>query len=135
MKTIFVVDDDPEQAQLLAAALASEGRRIRAFSDPIRALAALVAEGADLVLADLSMPWIDGTQVALAARELRPSMALVLVSGYPRGADVAAQLGVPFFKKPIDLGQLRMAVDQLLEGELEFPGQGRPPYRTSEPGA
>ena len=41
MKTIFVLDDDPEQAELMAQALTGRGRRVRAFSDPIRALAAL----------------------------------------------------------------------------------------------
>src|SRR5262249_11393581 len=56
VKTIFVLDDDPDQAELMAQAVGARGRRVRAFSDPIRALAALSTEGADLLIADLSMP-------------------------------------------------------------------------------
>src|ERR1700753_1365998 len=70
--TLFVLDDDPEQAELMAQALTGRGRRVRAFSDPIRALAALSLDGADLLIADLSMPWIDGKDVVASSRIRKP---------------------------------------------------------------
>src|SRR5438270_288612 len=91
VRTIFVVDDDPDQAEILAQALAGRGRRVRAFSDPIRALAALSSEGADLLITDLSMPWIDGKDVVASAHVRRPDLAVFMVSGYPRGAEIAAE--------------------------------------------
>ena len=112
--TIFVVDDDPDQAQLLATALGGDNRRVRAFSDPIRALAALTSEPADLLIADLSMPWLDGAQIVTTAREHQPEMPMILVSGYSRGAEVAAANGLRFFEKPIDLDRLRRVVEELL---------------------
>lgn len=112
--TIFVVDDDPDQAQLLATALSADNRRVRAFSDPIRALAALTSEPADLLIADLSMPWLDGAQIVATAREHQPEMPMILVSGYSRGAEVAAANGLRFFEKPIDLDRLRRVVEELL---------------------
>jgi DNA-binding NtrC family response regulator len=117
VKTIFVLDDDPEQAELMAQALTGRGRRVRAFSDPIRALAALTLDGADLLVADLSMPWIDGKDVVASARMRRPELSIFMVSGYPRGAEIAAEEGVPFFAKPIDLAQFRSAVDEALVRE------------------
>jgi DNA-binding NtrC family response regulator len=114
VKTIFVVDDDPDQAEVLAQALSARGRRVRAFSDPIRALAALTSEGADLLIADLSMPWIDGKDVVASAHLRRPDLPIFLVSAYPRGAEIAAESGVPFFAKPIDLDELRTAVTRAL---------------------
>jgi len=123
VKTIFVLDDDPEQAELMAQALTGRGRRVRAFSDPIRALAALTLDGADLLIADLSMPWIDGKDVVASAHLRRPELRIIMVSGYPRGADIAAEEGVPFFSKPIDLPQFRAAVDEAL-GEAERPVAG-----------
>jgi DNA-binding NtrC family response regulator len=122
VRTIFVVDDDPDQAELLAQALAGRGRRVRAFSDPIRALAALTDEGADVLIADLSMPWIDGKDVVASAHLRRPELIIFLISGYPRGADIAAAEGVPFFAKPVDLEALRVAVDLALDR-----GGGRQP--------
>jgi DNA-binding NtrC family response regulator len=115
MKTIFVLDDDPDQAELMAQAIAARGRRVRAFSDPIRALAALSSEGADLLIADLSMPWIDGKDVVASAHVRKPELRVFLVSGYARGAEIAAAEGVPFFPKPVDLSALRAAVDRALD--------------------
>jgi DNA-binding NtrC family response regulator len=115
VRTIFVVDDDPDQAEVLAQALAAHGRRVRAFSDPIRALAALGSEGADLLIADLSMPWIDGKDVVASAHVKRPELPVFLISAYPRGAGIAAASGVPFFAKPVDLDALRRAVALALE--------------------
>ncbi len=114
MRTIFVVDDDPDQAELIAQALAGRGRRVRAFSDPIRALAALSLEGADVLIADVSMPWIDGKDVVASARLRRPDLAIFLVSGYPRGAGIAAEEDVRFFPKPVDFQALREAIERAL---------------------
>jgi CheY-like chemotaxis protein len=99
---------------VLAQALSARGRRVRAFSDPIRALAALTSEGADGLIADLSMPWIDGKDVVASAHLRRPDLPIFLVSAYPRGAEIAAESGVPFFSKPIDLDALRAAVTSAL---------------------
>ena len=120
MRTIFVVDDDPDQAEVLAQALSGRGRRVRAFSDPIRALA---SERADILIADLSMPWLDGAQVVSAARAHRPDLAIILISGYARGAQVAQDESLPFLAKPIDLEQLRGAVLHLLARREASSGQ------------
>jgi DNA-binding NtrC family response regulator len=114
--TIFVLDDDPDQAELLSQALTGRGRRVRAFSDPIRALAALTQDHPDLLVADVSMPWIDGKDVVASARVRRPDLPILLISGYPRGADIASEERVPFFPKPVDLDALRRAVERALEG-------------------
>ena len=115
VKTIFVLDDDQEQAELLARALASHSWKVRAFCDPIRALAALASEGADLLVADLSMPWIDGSDVVASARLRRPDLKVILVSGFPRGAEIAERHGIAFFAKPIDLDALRAATEATLK--------------------
>lgn len=116
MKTIFVVDDDADAAEVMAQALAGRDRQVRAFADPIRALAALSADGADLLIADLAMPWLDGKDVLASARLRRPSLQILLVSGMPGASEVAAQENVPFFSKPVDLDRLRRAVDDALKG-------------------
>jgi DNA-binding NtrC family response regulator len=114
-KTIFVVDDDQDQAELLAEALATDGIRVRAFADPIRALAALAADGSDLLVADLSMPWIDGVDVIASARLKRPGLKVILVSGFEHAADVARRHNLQFFSKPVDLTALRTAVENALK--------------------
>ncbi|MCS6914443.1 MAG: response regulator [Myxococcales bacterium] len=113
-KVIFVIDDDPDQAELLAHMVGERGRRVHVYTDPIRALATLNQQGADLLIADLSMPWIGGEDVIAAARDRWPQLHIFLVSGYARGAEIAARRGIRFFAKPIDFAQLRQAVNQVL---------------------
>ena len=114
MKTIFVLDDDQDQAEMLAEALATESVRVRAFSDPIRALAALNADGTDLLVADLSMPWIDGAALVASARVKRPDLKVILVSGYDEAAEVARRHGITFLPKPVDLPKLRAVAQEAL---------------------
>src|SRR5256885_306442 len=80
-----LLEDDPDQAELMARARGGRGRRVRSFPDPFRALAALPNKPADLLIADLSMPWIDGKDVVASAHLRRPELRVFLVSGYPRG--------------------------------------------------
>ncbi len=112
--TILIVDDDPDQAELLAEVLSAAGRRVLAYADPMRALAALAEEDIDLLIADLSMPWVDGERLISSARARRPDMRIFLISGYARGADIAAKGGVRFFAKPFDFRELRRAVSEAL---------------------
>ncbi len=115
MKIVFVVDDDPDQADIMVQMLLAPDRQVRAFSDPLRALQALANEPADLLIADLSMPWIDGKDVITTARHHRPSLAIFLVSGYARGAEIAEEAGIRFFQKPVDIHVLRSAVEAVLK--------------------
>jgi DNA-binding NtrC family response regulator len=114
MKKVFVVDDDPDQAEIMVQALADPNLQVQAFSDPIRALTALAKEEADLLIADLSMPWIDGKDVIKSARQRRPDLVIFLVSGYSRGVEIAKEAGIRFFQKPLDWEALRDAVKQVV---------------------
>jgi DNA-binding NtrC family response regulator len=60
------------------------------------------------------MPWIDGKDVVESARLRRPDLGIIMVSGYPRGAEIAEAEGVRFFAKPIDFNGLRAAVEGAL---------------------
>jgi DNA-binding NtrC family response regulator len=110
VKTVFILDDDLEQAELIAAALEDASLiHTRAFTDPIRALAALNEEGGDLLIADISMPWMDGVHVVTSARVKHPELKVILVSGVLDGAEIAHSVGLPFFAKPLDVAALRVA--------------------------
>lgn len=116
VKSIFVLDDDEAQAGLLAAILEDTGAAtVRAFSDPLRALAALDDEGADLLVADIAMPRMDGLDLVQCARLRRPELKVILVSGAPHGAELARQIGLPFLGKPIDIEALRDAARTALQ--------------------
>ena len=113
--TIFVLDDDPAQADMTAQALSGQHHRIRTFYDPLKALAALSDDRPDLFITDLSMPWIDGRDVVESARVRQPDLQILLLSAFQRGAEVAAAKQIDFLRKPVELGHLLAAVNHALQ--------------------
>jgi DNA-binding NtrC family response regulator len=80
---ILLVEDDADDAELMRARFAEAGLRCeleRVESSPTFR-AALGRGAVDLVLADYSLPRFDGLAVLEVARELRPDVPVVLVSG------------------------------------------------------
>lgn len=64
--TILVIDDDPTIRLLLRAGLSKQGFHVREADGGPAGLAAFRAQRPDLVLIDVSMPDMDGFQVARA---------------------------------------------------------------------
>lgn len=61
--TLMIVDDEPQNLDVLEAMLCQEGYRVRAFPGGERALAAARERTPDLVLLDIRMPNMDGYEV------------------------------------------------------------------------
>ena len=61
--TILVVDDDPLLRGAIAMILEDEGYTVELASDGIKALEAIAANKPDMILLDVMMPNMSGTQV------------------------------------------------------------------------
>ena len=80
---VLLVEDDVDDAELMKARFADAGLRVemeRVESSPTFR-AALARGDTDVVLADYSLPRLDGVAVLELARELRPDIPVVLISG------------------------------------------------------
>ena len=66
---ILVVDDSPTMAKLLEVGLVAAGFDVRVAHDGSSALALALAECPDMVLADVTMPGIDGVELTRRLRE------------------------------------------------------------------
>jgi CheY-like chemotaxis protein len=71
----------------------------------------------DMLLSDVIMPGMSGTQLAALLRRDRPTLPVLFMSGYtsgpaPGGQEIPAD--APLIRKPFQSGQLLRAVDQLL---------------------
>jgi CheY-like chemotaxis protein len=73
------------------------------------ALDLLSEERFDLVITDQAMPRVTGLELARAAREAAPAMAIIVATGY---ADLAAgaDLGLPRLPKPFWQAELAGAI-------------------------
>ena len=107
---ILVVDDEAAIRLALGELLRSEGHDVREAGDGNEALAALEGAPADLVLADLRMPGMDGIQLLEAIRARFPDTLVVLVTaqGDERIAVQALKLGAyDYLPKPFDNEEIR----------------------------
>ncbi len=124
LPTVYVVDDEPELPEAIADALGALPCVVRTFSDPLRALSQLNHERVDLLITDLSLPWVDGQDLMTAARAKQPNLHVLLISGYARGNQVAAEEHVRFLPKPLEPNQLRDVVSRELRQSLTRPTRG-----------
>jgi PAS domain S-box-containing protein len=111
---ILFVDDDPLIAMSTTEMLEDLGHRVIGANSGSRALD-IVKSGQqiDLMMTDHVMPGMTGVELAAASREVRPSLPILLATGYaelPEGA----QLDLPRLTKPYHQDQLRDRLDQLL---------------------
>ncbi|MFN3974876.1 MAG: ATP-binding protein, partial [Dehalococcoidia bacterium] len=116
---LLVVDDDPAVADLLRDLLASMGHRPEVFQDPAKALEAFTAQEWDGVITDLSMPDLTGWEVAAYIKKARPSVPVLLLTGYGDHIDLqeARARGVDgVLGKPISIEDLASAFLALVEG-------------------
>jgi CheY-like chemotaxis protein len=114
---ILVVDDSEDSAATMAMLLRAIGQEVEIRNDGIAALDWLTTGKADVVLLDISMPGMDGYEVARRIRALPQLNGLVLVAltGYGQNEDRQAAFDAGFdhhLVKPVGVDALR----QLLEG-------------------
>lgn len=110
---ILVVDDDAWVLGTLRALLERDGHAVDTLADGAAALARLAEPGRayDVVITDWSMPVVEGPQVALAARQARPGVHTIVLTG--RQPDAPGQLppGVnQVLGKPVRANELRRAL-------------------------
>jgi len=111
---ILFVDDDPLIALSTTEMLEDLGHRVIGASSGLHALDIIKSDQPlDLMMTDHVMPGMTGVELAAASRKLRPSLPVLLATGYaelPEGA----QLDLPRLAKPYHQDQLRDRLDQLL---------------------
>ncbi len=72
----------------------------------------------DLLLTDVVMPGLNGAQLGKRAKELRPDLPILYMTGYTRNAIHQGRLdeGLQLMQKPISQNQLAARVRDLLDG-------------------
>ncbi len=106
-RTILVVDDTPENLELMTGLLSQEGFRVRVAHNGDRALQlARSASRPDLILLDIMMPGVDGYEVcrALKADPLTASVPVIFLTARAAVEDEARGLAlgaVDYITKPI----------------------------------
>jgi DNA-binding response OmpR family regulator len=119
MKTIFIVDDNPDMIQLGADLLKSEGYTVKSETNPLTALKIIKKNPPHLILLDIRMPHMDGYNVC---KELKKdpqthNIPVLMVSIKAEESDVVAGLEVgaeDYIRKPYHKGELLARIRTVL---------------------
>jgi CheY-like chemotaxis protein len=86
-ESVLLVEDEDAVRQIMLRQLDRSGYRVREVADPIEALRVFAADPQcfDILLTDIVMPGMSGTQLAGRLRELRPDLPVLFMSGYTSG--------------------------------------------------
>ncbi|HRG95571.1 MAG TPA: response regulator, partial [Polyangiaceae bacterium] len=116
---VLVVEDEASLLRVLTRALQDRGYAARGVGSAEEALEALAEGSFDLIVSDVALPGLSGTDLARVARERWPSVALVLMSGHP-GASPLPE-GVPLLAKPFTTERLASQVRETLDAAAARP--------------
>ncbi|MBI2389168.1 MAG: sigma-54-dependent Fis family transcriptional regulator [Deltaproteobacteria bacterium] len=104
MTRVIVAEDDPLARRILVRMLKAD-YTVHAFGDGDAAFRHFVDHGAEIILTDLQMPKMTGLELLARARELRPEVTVLIITGHSSidGAVSAIKRGAyDYIAKPFD---------------------------------
>jgi len=116
---LLIVDDEEAMRDACSQVLAPEGFILKQAASGEEALKILRQESFDLVILDLKMPRVDGTEILRCIQQENPDTATIVITGYPsvESAVEAMKLGAAdFLPKPFTPDVLRLTVRRTLRG-------------------
>ena len=123
-ETILLAEDEPSVRGATTRMLARLGYRVLAAGNGSEALRLAAEHGTaiDLLLTDLVMPQMSGSDLAARLHELLPTCRVLFLSGYTDDAvvkDIAVDRNLPFLEKPYTNWTLARKVRQVLDAPLK----------------
>ena len=122
MAAILLIDDMNGVRSSLTTVLTTAGHQVEEAGDGEAGLRKTQEGAFDLVITDIIMPKVDGSEVILALKARQPNLPILAISG--GGATVNAENALMLARgtadavlsKPFSRGELLEAVDQLING-------------------
>jgi PAS domain S-box-containing protein len=130
-ETILLAEDQPAIRGVLREFLETHGYRVLEAENgnEAREIAKTYSGAIDVLVADVIMPHIRGTELAKLLTELRPEMCVVLISGYSADALLESHLlaegNMTLIQKPFEPAELVQKIRQALPGSPTPPGPRR----------
>lgn len=127
-RRIFIVDDERSIADTLAIIFRNAGYDAAAYYDGVSALAACAVSGPDVLLSDVTMPGINGIDLAILIQRRCPECKVLLFSGLVGSFELVEQAKrrgyrFEFFEKPVNPVELLQRVAGTFRdgSPLQFP--------------
>lgn len=119
MPTLLIVDDEPQNIELLNRRLTRRGFTIMSANSALEGIAKAEADQPDAILMDIKMPGIDGFEATrrLKANPATASIPVIALTAFAmqEDRDTAAAAGANDFEtKPVDMDQLVSKIHKLI---------------------
>ena len=114
---ILFVEDEEDLALIVADTLRAQGYEVITANDGVAGLDRFKSEGADIVVADVMMPKMDGFSMAKEIRKTSPTVPLLFLTAKSTIDDVEEgfEIGAnDYLKKPFELRELIVRIKALL---------------------
>jgi signal transduction histidine kinase/CheY-like chemotaxis protein len=121
-ETIMLVEDDPQVRNIARAMLERLGYSVITCASPDEAQTVLRAQSGKvaLLLTDIIMPGMRGTELAASAKSTNPEIRVLFMSGYTEGGVLDQGMitaDMPFLRKPFTAGDLEKEIRAALYGD------------------
>jgi PAS domain S-box-containing protein len=118
-ETVLVVEDEPVVRALIVEVLRELGYRALEADDGPSGLAVLESnQRIDLLITDIGLPGLNGRQIVEAARQWRPTLRVLFMTGYAETAAMASgflETGMTMITKPFAMDALALRIRESLE--------------------
>jgi PAS domain S-box-containing protein len=109
-ETVLVIEDEPVVRGVILEMLVGNGyQALEAVDGPAGLKIMCSDQRIDLLVTDVGLPGMNGRQVADQAREIRPELKILFITGYAESVAISdgfLQAGMELVTKPFDLDHL-----------------------------
>src|SRR5262252_10297659 len=114
VEAVLVVDDEASMRTIVQEILAREGYLVLNAGDPWEALGVAETQQIGLLLTDVSMPRMNGYELAMRIESLRPETKVLFMSAHTEHGMIVARPKV--IAKPFTVEAVVKAVSEVLKG-------------------
>lgn len=123
IKSILLLDDDPELADTLKLLLESHNFVVTVVKNGLQGLREIMAFDFDIIMCDMLMPEMPGDMFYLAVEKTKPELCarFIFITGYseqPKVADFLSRLPDPvILRKPVEKEEIVRMISYVLQKE------------------
>ncbi|MBI2730125.1 MAG: sigma-54-dependent Fis family transcriptional regulator [Sphingobacteriales bacterium] len=118
MSNILIIDDEKAIRKTLSEILSYEGYKIDDAENGEEALKRIKEKTYDVILCDIKMPKMDGIEFLEKAREARPDVPVIMISGHgtiETAVEAVKKGAFDYVSKPPDLNRLLITIRNAMD--------------------
>ena len=138
MKTILLIEDEPQMRRNILRMLELEGYTVIGAEDGLQGVAAATQERPDLILCDVTMPGLDGYAVLAKLRENPATATIPFIFLTAKGERTDLRTGMnlgadDYLVKPVSIKELMAAMTARFERAKLSARQGKLVFESAKP--